>query len=363
VAKSKKSKNVFGAIAGGNVEEFRAFCADPAVFGQLWEEKSVLSAAATDPELLRVALGAGADVNFGGIEPPIVAAARGFYKAQTVKLLIDAGADVNAIHFGNGDTALHILCGTIATHCFDEDVKAIDLVVAAGGKLQLLNDKGEAPFGLLEKNVEAFERVAEILKMTRVEDLKRLIERLRGRAGEVERVDRVAVTPKEYRQKAFVAAAWRGDEIAAQGFMEAGADIDALDEADGVNALYAACEKNHLGMVKLLLDKGANANAVSIPRRVGVTAIHIAVKSHLNVELVDALLKAGADAGHKSKMGDTIWEQAWRLVKTECGRSNSHYDDPRMFEFFLAKGLIPPEKFVSVVKGSDSVGVKKALGG
>jgi len=63
-------------------------------------------------------------------------------------------------------------------------------------------------------------------------------------------------------------------------------------EADGTTALHWAARADDAMTARLLVAAGANANAVN---RYGVTPLSLAA-NNASAELVDVLLKAGADA-------------------------------------------------------------------
>jgi len=73
-------------------------------------------------------------------------------------------------------------------------------------------------------------------------------------------------------------AAWYGKEDAASLLLDSNADIEALDKGvDGVRwkALHVAAVNGHIGLVRLLLAKGANpgyVNTARLPKAFGVAA-------------------------------------------------------------------------------------------
>jgi cytohesin len=73
--------------------------------------------------------------------------------------------------------------------------------------------------------------------------------------------------------------------------LERGADVDSTD-TENMTALHLAAQMGHVGLVKLLISSGANANAVS--KTYGETPLHLAVTS-ANAEVVKLLVENGAD--------------------------------------------------------------------
>uniref|UniRef100_K7GSL6 BCL3 transcription coactivator n=1 Tax=Sus scrofa TaxID=9823 RepID=K7GSL6_PIG len=83
--------------------------------------------------------------------------------------------------------------------------------------------------------------------------------------------------------------------------LEHGADIDAVDIKSGRSPLIHAVENNSLSMVQLLLQHGANVNAQMYS---GSSALHSASGRGL-LPLVRTLVRSGADSGLKNCHNDT----------------------------------------------------------
>ncbi|XP_019481764.1 PREDICTED: B-cell lymphoma 3 protein [Hipposideros armiger] len=83
--------------------------------------------------------------------------------------------------------------------------------------------------------------------------------------------------------------------------LERGADIDAVDIKSGRSPLIHAVENNKLSMVQLLLQHGANVNAQMYS---GSSALHSASGRGL-LHLVRMLVRSGADSGLKNCHNDT----------------------------------------------------------
>ncbi|XP_035313652.1 B-cell lymphoma 3 protein isoform X1 [Cricetulus griseus] len=83
--------------------------------------------------------------------------------------------------------------------------------------------------------------------------------------------------------------------------LERGADIDAVDIKSGRSPLIHAVENNSLSMVQLLLLRGANVNAQMYS---GSSALHSASGRGL-LPLVRTLVRNGADSGLKNCHNDT----------------------------------------------------------
>lgn len=92
-----------------------------------------------------------------------------------------------------------------------------------------------------------------------------------------------------------------GCQDAVQLLLERGADIDAVDIKSGRSPLIHAVENNSLSMVQLLLVHGANVNAQMYS---GSSALHSASGRGL-LPLVRMLVRSGADSGLKNCHNDT----------------------------------------------------------
>ena len=102
-------------------------------------------------------------------------------------------------------------------------------------------------------------------------------------------------------EEAFAGAVAAGNRSAATNFLRIGFSPDARD-AKGVPLLVLAIRNNNPEVAKLLLEKNADANAVSEDR--GTTALMEAA-SLGDTEIVEMLLSHGSDPNIKSKSGRT----------------------------------------------------------
>ena len=79
--------------------------------------------------------------------------------------------------------------------------------------------------------------------------------------------------------------------------IDAGAEIDSMDGKSGKTPLYFAAELNRDHVVRLLLENGANVN---IPNYSGNTPMSVANAKGYYTQVVNLLLKYGADPGASS---------------------------------------------------------------
>jgi len=89
-----------------------------------------------------------------------------------------------------------------------------------------------------------------------------------------------------------------------------GADIDVKDNDKGASTLlHKACSERNAGMVQLLLDHGADVNAVSA---YGETAVHIAA-AHGFADILELLINNGGSINAKTNAGWTpLHEACWQ---------------------------------------------------
>ncbi|WP_162143549.1 ankyrin repeat domain-containing protein, partial [Anaeroarcus burkinensis] len=121
--------------------------------------------------------------------------------------------------------------------------------------------------------------------------------------------DASTLAPKEalsqkgvaFSQQAFVENAERGNLTVAGLFLDAGMSPEVFRAFDGYTPLIAASESGRLATVELLLNHGANVNAIDKDKQTAL--MRAAAAGRLDV--VRLLIDRGADLARKDKLGQT----------------------------------------------------------
>lgn len=112
-------------------------------------------------------------------------------------------------------------------------------------------------------------------------------------------------------------AAFFGHPEAVRLLLERGADVDAVAaNAMAVHPLHAGAASARADVVALLLGAGADPNST---QQLGFTALHEAALNG-RLEMVDALVAAGADPGQPDAEGRTAADHAERGGHDELAR-------------------------------------------
>jgi hypothetical protein len=202
-------------------------------------------------ECVKLLLDAGGDVNKctkDGVSPIFVAAQNGH--AECLKLLLDAGGDVNKCHNDGASFPIY----TAAFNCHAECLK---LLLAAGGDVNKCTKDGVSPIVIAAQNGHA-----ECLKL----------------------------------------------------LLDAGGDVNKCMK-NGVSPIFIAAEKGHAECVKLLLDGGGDVNKGN---NNGVSPIYIAAMNG-RADCLKLLLAAGADPRSNFK-GTFALDIARQKQHAECAR-------------------------------------------
>lgn len=235
------------------------------------EGKTALIRFASQPPLkfatIKNLLDWGADVNAKskqGLTALMAATSAG--QPENVKLLLEGGADVNSANQG-GETALHAACRR-------GDAQSFNMLIAAGADFRVQNAEGISPLmiacqhgweelttALLEFGADPgvrdkHGRTALFHVGTR-NDMQ-LITLLLKKGADINTVDNSGIRP------VFLAVSPGIGSRRLAVLIDAGADFKTTNPLTGGTPLMAAAVNGNVEAVKLLLEKGADPNAVDI---------------------------------------------------------------------------------------------------
>lgn len=230
--------------------------------------------AAGDAAAVRRLLTAGAKPNVQDAKAalsPLTAAAEGGH-AEVVRLLLAAGADPNyrrtalfplaaAVVRGDADMVNALLAAGAAVDGRDEDgATALSYAAAAGdvALLQLLLGAGADPRRTDYSGRTALAAAVDNGRRAAVDLLLPLASPADRKRVEVAAEASVQGIDPE-RVSAFHKAAMTGDRSTVQDMLNAGLPVDVLG-ADGWTALMAAANRGKLGLVQLLVARGADVD-------------------------------------------------------------------------------------------------------
>ena len=149
------------------------------------------------------------------------------------------------------------------------------------------------------------------------------------------------------------AAAARGDLEAVQHLLDEGHDVNGLEPSMGLSALHKAAYSGRAPVARVLLDTGAivDLQAPSI----GNTPLHDAIsfRNGAPLDLIDALLAAGASLAIRNHPGMNPIELAERLGDTEVVARLTAARDARLPAAFTA--------LMDAVKAEDLEAIRAAL--
>jgi ankyrin repeat protein len=214
----------------------------------------------------------------GGATPLMHAAA--FGSIETMRLLLDKGADVNA----------RSTAGATALMWAATDLSKVRLLIDRGADVNAVSESGRTALMLAAMS----------------EGSGPIVRLLLSHGAKAQVVDKEKATT-------MTAATFGNDSDSITQLVEAGADVNRAD-ALGLTPLMNAATEGNLDVVTLLLRKGADVNAISLPPHFKVKNGTIALGSFTPlvlasslgpVTVVKTLIDAGADVNAKEARGLT----------------------------------------------------------
>ncbi len=118
------------------------------------------------------------------------------------------------------------------------------------------------------------------------------------------------------RDEAFVQAGWEGDVPTIKRMLRHGASASARDWFYQDTALHRACRRSHPEAVRVLLDAGADPNAVSDE---DLTPLMENARSG-DPRIAELLIKGGANVRFRNRLGDDALSWAEQTEHTEVAR-------------------------------------------
>ena len=183
---------------------------------------------------------------------------------ETVKLLLDAGADPARYRDGDGDR-VGVIADALAA---DAPTDVIELLLSHGADPAAPGPDGRSPYRL----ATALDRgdVVELLASHGARDDRTTVDRLLGACRQADRelaAQLLAEHPGLPQQltaaeaATIVTAAEAGDAEAVAVMLDVGIPIDARNDGHGATALHVAAHSGSVETVALLLDRGADVEA------------------------------------------------------------------------------------------------------
>ena len=251
-----------------------------------------------------------------------------FGSPEAIRLLLDAGADVNA---KNDFDATALLWAA-------RDPVKVGMLLARGANVNTQSKQGRTPLIvaaagsaesvrlLLARNagVKAHDRMGttaltEAALAGDVDTMRLLVERGADVNGEINVFQDFGSTP-------LMAAASSANTAAVQYLLSKGAKVNTISSPAAsvkngplgmqrMTALMKAAPSNDMEMIKALLDAGADVNLRDFR---GMNALMLVVASErADARAVNLLLKAGADPNARSAMGETTLDWAEKFGNPE----------------------------------------------
>ena len=268
------------AVEGGKAEIVQILVdagADIEAEGFMGQTPLSLAAEEGASEIMQILLGQGADNGTPegedkqtpaiGSEALFTAIKKG--DVETVRLLVEAGADVNAAEGFGGNTPLH--------EAVEEgNAEIVQILVDAGADIEAEGFMGQTPLGLA-----AEEGATEIMQI------------LLGQGADNGTPEGEDKQSPAIGSEALFTAIESGNVTLVNLLVEAGADVNAAEGFGGNTPLHEAVEEGNAEIVQILVDAGADIEAEGF---MGRTPLSLAAEEGAT-EIMQILLGQGADNG------------------------------------------------------------------
>ena len=268
------------------------FASVPGIDGEL-----IRAAAVGQDDLVRDLLGKGANVNASCPAGTPLGVAAFYGHLETIKVLIEKGADINepvggwgvrpGPQFKAGDTGGTPLSCAIS----GGEVQIAKFLIEKGADIQTKTKYGRT--ALAEAAISAPDLVQSL----------------------VEKGADVNVKDSEGRSP-LLFAAWVGNAEIVTFLIENKADLNA-PMSNGWTPLMQALDAEHFDIALILLNKGADVNLKS---NTGWTALMTAIGRGASEDLIKGLIEHGADVNARFKTGRTPLMLAVKMGKIEVAR-------------------------------------------
>ena len=242
-----------------------------AVVGECGHTILMLAGMKGNPEIVKLSIDSGADINIRGGRRGFTALMRAAMLGHTeiVKILVNSGADINIKSYDNGTTAL-------IEAAYKGDTELVKLLIDNGADINITNHNGTTAL-----IAAAYKGDTELVKL------------LIDSGADINITNHDGTT-------ALIVAAYRGDTELVKLLIDSGADQNIKDDFSNTALMFAA-RGGHTKIVELLINNKADLNIKSSH---GNTALMLAANSG-HTEAVKLIIDNKADLNIKNSNGNT----------------------------------------------------------